>query len=47
MEHIMSTEKKNIQVVTVTRLKDSVCNSILNLQPPVAGNTSLPQLFMI
>lgn len=37
MEYIMSTGKKSIQVVTVTRLKDPVCNSILNLQPPVAG----------
>lgn len=35
MEHTMSTEKKSIKVVTVTCLKD--CNSILNLQPPVAG----------
>lgn len=37
MKHIMSTEKKGIQVVTVTHLKDSVCNSILNLQLPAAG----------
>lgn len=35
MEHIMSTKKKSMKIVAVTRLKE--CNSILNLQPPVAG----------
>lgn len=29
----MCTEKKSVSVVTVTRLKDSACNSILNLHP--------------
>jgi len=37
MQHIMSTGKKTIQIVTVACLKDSVCNSIQNLQPPAAG----------
>lgn len=35
MEHILSTKKKSIKVVAVTHLKDY--NSILNLQPPMAG----------
>lgn len=44
MEHIMSTKKKSIKIVAVTHLKDY--NSILNLQPSVAANTSVSLLFL-